>query len=148
MFTKSNKNGNGGKISETDIPASPSLLSSDLKTSGEIYSGGEVQIDGQHAGNVVAKTIILGSTANVVGDLFADSVVINGGLQGEVKGRSVSLGKTACVVGDILHQFIAIEKGAELEGHCRRTEHLEDDREAVKNKKSSTVSLVIRGKKP
>ena len=41
----------------------PSLLSSDLKTSGEIYSGGEVQIDGQHAGNVVAKTIILGSTA-------------------------------------------------------------------------------------
>ena len=82
-----------------------------------------------------------------VGDLFADLVVINGSLQGEVKGRSVSLGKTACVVGDILHQFIAIEKGAELEGHCRRTEHLEDDREVVKNKKSSTVSLVIRGKK-
>ena len=147
MFTKSNKNGNDGKISEADIPASPSLLSSDLQTSGEITSGGEVQIDGQHAGNVVAKTIILGSTANVVGDLFGDSVIINGSLQGEVKGRSVSLGKTASVVGDILHQFIAIEKGAELEGHCRRTEHLKENGEAVKNKKNSAVSLVVRAQK-
>ena len=147
MFTKNNKNGNDEKITEPDIPASPSLLSSDLKTSGEITSDGEVQIDGQHAGNVVAKTIILGSSANVEGDLFGDAVIINGSLRGQVKGRSVSLGKTACVVGDILHQFIAIEKGAELEGHCRRTEQLEDNGESVKNKKSSTVSLVIRGQK-
>jgi len=120
MFTKGNKENEKNKSPR--VPCPPSLLSMDFEVTGDVHSDGEVQIDGTIHGNITANKLIIGETANVIGEITAESVRIHGRVTGQVQANSVSLAKTAHILGDVLHSNIAIEQGAFLEGHCRRIE--------------------------
>ncbi|MEE9317712.1 MAG: polymer-forming cytoskeletal protein, partial [Rhodospirillales bacterium] len=98
----------------------PSIISADLKIVGDLNSNGEVQIDGAVDGDIRTKSLLVGETADIRGEIVADSVYVHGTINGLIKSRSVNLSKTAHVVGDILHEDLAIETGAFLEGHCKR----------------------------
>ena len=75
MFTKTNRNENEKpEVVLPKVPVAPSLLSSDLTIIGDLNSTGEVQIDGTFTGDIKVDTLILGATANVVGEVFANSV--------------------------------------------------------------------------
>ena len=125
MFSKDNKapsKKTGGQPTPPVKPAPPSLISHDLKVIGNLKSDGEVQIDGSVEGDVGSKTLLIGESAHIKGEVVADSVVVQGTVNGQIKARSVKLAKSAHVVGDIMHQDLSIETGAFLEGHCRRIE--------------------------
>ena len=141
MFTKTNKNEYvKSEVVLPKVPVAPSLLSSDLTIIGDLNSNGEVQIDGSFTGDIKVDTLILGATANVVGEVFANSVRIHGKITGQINAKSVSLAKTANVKGDILHEKLAIENGARLEGHCRRTEPTDDKIEG-----ENPITLLVKG---
>ena len=141
MFTKTNRNEHvKPEVELPKVPVAPSLLSSDLTIIGDLNSNGEVQIDGTFTGDIKVDTLILGATANVVGEVFANSVRIHGKITGQINAKSVSLAKTANVKGDILHEKLAIEHGAHLEGHCRRTEPTDDKREG-----ENPITLLVKG---
>jgi len=125
MFSKDNKTQGhkaGNQPTPPVKPAPPSLISRDLKVIGNLKSEGEVQIDGSVEGDVGSKTLLIGESAHIKGEVVADSVVVQGTVKGQIKARSVKLAKSAHVVGDIMHQDLSIETGAFLEGHCRRIE--------------------------
>ena len=134
MFTKTNRN--EPEVVLPKVPVAPSLLSPDLMIIGEINSNGEVQIDGTFTGDIKVDTLMLGATANVVGEVFANSVRIHGKITGQINAKSVSLAKTAKVKGDILHEKLAVEHGGRLEGHCRRTEPTDDE---------NPITLLVKG---
>ena len=141
MFTKTNKNEYiKPEVVLPKVPVAPSLLSPDLTIIGDLSSNGEVQIDGTFTGDIKVDTLILGATANVVGEVFANSVRIHGKITGQINAKSVSLAKTANVKGDILHEKLAIEHGARLEGHCRRTEPTDD-----KTEDENPITLLVKG---
>jgi cytoskeletal protein CcmA (bactofilin family) len=98
----------------------PSIVSSDMRVVGDISSQGEVHIDGTVEGDVRAKTVLIGESADIKGEVLAEQVQIHGRINGLIKSRSVHLARTAHVVGDILHESMSIENGAFLEGHCKR----------------------------
>ena len=102
-------------------PSPPSIISADLKIVGDLSGDGEIeiQIDGTVDGDIRAKSLLVGETAHIKGEIVADSVFVHGSISGQIKSRSVNLAKTAHVVGDILHEGLAIEAGAFLEGHCK-----------------------------
>ena len=120
MFIKGNKESEKNRLPK--VPCPPSLLSMDFDITGDIRSDGEVQIDGNVNGNIVAHQLIIGETAQINGEITAETVRIHGRVVGQVQANSVSLAKTAHILGDVLHGNIAIEQGAFLEGHCRRIE--------------------------
>lgn len=123
MFTKTKKvEPLKNEFESSKVPVAPSLLSVDLTIIGNLNSSGEVQIDGSFTGDIHVDALTLGETANVIGDVYANSVRIHGKITGQINAKSVSLAKSAHVKGDILHEKLAIEDGAYLEGHCRRTE--------------------------
>ena len=123
MFSKNNKTQNGGAQPQApQKPAPPSLISRDLKIVGDLKSDGEIQVDGSVDGDVRSKTLLIGESAHVKGEITADSVVVHGSVNGQIKAKSVKLAASAHMVGDILHEDLAIETGAFLEGHCRRME--------------------------
>ena len=117
MFSRSKKPPSTG----TPPPApAPSILSADMRVVGDISSQGEVQIDGTVEGDVRAKSVLVGESADIKGELLAEQIQIHGRINGLVKSRVVHLARTAHVVGDILHESMSIETGAFLEGHCKR----------------------------
>lgn len=137
MFTKGSKE-NGKEPVVPKVPSPPSLLSTDLKVIGNLHSDGEIQIDGIVEGDIHSDVLIVGETAQVFGEISADSVRVHGSVTGQISARSVSLAKTAHVLGDILHENLAIEQGAFLEGHCRRIE-------VNKKPVEGAINLLVKG---
>ncbi len=121
MFSKTRKPTGTVVESKPVVKSSPpSIISADLKIVGDLSSDGEIQIDGAVDGDIRTKSLLVGETAHIKGEIVADSVFVHGSINGLIKSRSVNLAKTAHVVGDILHEDLAIEAGAFLEGHCKR----------------------------
>jgi len=87
---------------------------------GDLHSDGEIQIDGGIEGDIRCMSLLIGETADIRGEIVADSVVVHGRLTGQIKAKAVNLAATAHVIGDILHEDLSIETGAFLEGHCKR----------------------------
>ncbi|MEE9544898.1 MAG: polymer-forming cytoskeletal protein [Rhodospirillales bacterium] len=124
MFSKTSKGAAetaSNKASEkSKKPVPPSIVSGDLHITGDLNSEGEIQIDGAIDGDTRCKTLLVGETAQVKGEICADFIRVYGTVHGQIKARNVHLYKTARVVGDILHEELSIETGAFLEGHCKR----------------------------
>ena len=142
MFSKKNKVKGSTSINqkqtETRKPAVPSVLSRDLVMTGDLNSDGEIQVDGKIVGDIKTKSLLVGQTANVKGEIIADEVRVNGTVDGQIKAQTVKLAKTAHVVGDILHVNLSIETGAFLEGLCKRML----DNEPADESDESKINLV------
>ena len=136
MFTKGTKEDEKNFVPK--VPSPPSLLSMGLTVTGNLHSDGEIQIDGRVEGGIHSDVLIVGETAQVNGEITAESVRVHGHVTGQIKATSVSLAKTAHVLGDILHGNLAIEQGAFLEGHCRRIE-------SDKKSGEGTINLLVKG---
>lgn len=126
MFSKVNKTGSATPMHENPRPSVkvgiPSIISADLRITGDLVCSGDVQIDGWVEGDIQSRNITIGEGATVQGGLQAESVRICGLVNGAVHADMVVLEKTSRVTGDILHKSLAIEQGAYLEGMCRRTD--------------------------
>ena len=112
-------------------PVPPSLVSSDVTIVGNLKSEGEIQIDGKIDGDIKTKTLEIGKTASIKGEIIADKVRVNGTVNGRIKARSVELFSSAHVVGDIMHEDLSIETGAFLEGHCMR--NVKEENSSIKS---------------
>jgi cytoskeletal protein CcmA (bactofilin family) len=137
MFSSSKSSTLQNKTKEplaSNKPAAPSILSSDLHVIGNLNSEGEIQVDGVVDGDIFTRSLMVGEAAVIKGEINADSLIVHGTVNGQIKARSVSLMKSAHVVGDILHEDLSIEKGAFLEGHCRRISMEQDKKEPGKAK--------------
>ena len=123
MFSKNNKS-NTSTDSNVNQPAAktrvPSIMASDLVVTGDIVSDGEVQIDGEVVGDIRSNVLLVGVSAKIKGEIFADTIRIHGNINGQIKAKTVHLAKTAHVVGDILHENLSVDEGAYIEGHITR----------------------------
>jgi cytoskeletal protein CcmA (bactofilin family) len=107
------------KLTISETP-SANLVQADTYITGNIYSGGNIRIDGVLKGDVscLGKTI-LGPTGRVEGNIITQ----NADLEGKVKGSVIvsellSLQATAEVTGNIISNKLAIEPGARFTGTC------------------------------
>ena len=124
MFSKRSKqapasnNGDGARSAlKTSVP---SIISADLRITGNLVCSGDVQVDGWIEGDIQSRNIVIGEGATVHGALQAESVRICGVVKGSIKADSVVLEKTANVTGDVLHKTLTVEEGAQIEGMCKR----------------------------
>ncbi len=100
----------------------PSIISGDLIITGNLLSGGELQVDGTIDGDVRASSLVIGELATVTGEIMAEEIIIHGRVIGCVRGLRVVLAANCHVEGEIFHESLAVEPGAFFEGNCRRSE--------------------------
>ncbi len=98
----------------------PSLISREMRITGDVASDSEIQVDGTIDGNVKAQLVIVGETAHIRGTIEAETARVSGTVTGQVHARKVEIVKTAKVVGDIVHESLAIEAGAFVTGNLKR----------------------------
>lgn len=98
-----------------------SVISADIRIVGDLEGEGELQIDGTVEGNIKSKTVTIGQSGVINGEIKADTVLIAGQFAGKIKSRVLTLTKTAHVDGNVAAQeSLAIEAGAHFEGQCLR----------------------------
>jgi cytoskeletal protein CcmA (bactofilin family) len=101
----------------------PSIIGEGLTITGNVASKGEIQVDGEIQGDIHCGSLLLGDTAQVVGGVIAEDIVVRGRVVGSIRGVRVTLQAPSHIEGDIIHQSLAIEQGAYFEGKSRRTDN-------------------------
>lgn len=130
MFSKASKttqttNKSGSQAAEKK--GGLSVINADLRVTGDLISESDVQVDGSVNGDIRTRTLTIGQSGEVRGEIVADKIRICGTVIGQVRAKDVSLSDTARMIGDILHESLSIEPGAHIEGHCRRIESAADE---------------------
>lgn len=136
MFTKKPEAGDsvtkmgerlGGETYGAKSPSAskmmPSIIGEGLTITGNVASKGEIQVDGEIQGDIHCGSLLLGDTAQVVGGIIAEDIVVRGRVVGSIRGVRVTLQAQSHIEGDIIHQSLAIEQGAYFEGKSRRTDN-------------------------
>ena len=101
----------------------PTVISADLAIKGTLRTERDVRLDGRVEGDVRVAGLVLCEQALVIGNVYADEVVIRGRVEGNIRAAKVQLTATAHVAGDIMHDCqLSIEPGAFFVGKCRRSE--------------------------
>lgn len=122
----------------------PSIVSANLRVTGDLESEGDIQIDGMVEGDVRSTTVTVGEHAVVSGSIEADTVHVAGTVKGQINGKMVELARSAKVTGDIVHESLSIEAGAFVQGLCRHVDNLK--RTSGADSKEPTVpNLVVGG---
>ena len=127
-------------------PAAPSILSVDLRITGDIVSDGEVHISGMVKGDVTAKKITIDEGGSVIGAIETESAHIAGALTGRLTAMTVTLATTARVVADITHVSLTIEQGAVFEGYSRRVDAIGQEEATLPLALPPNVTAIAGGK--
>jgi cytoskeletal protein CcmA (bactofilin family) len=126
MFSSDTKSGGGGAFSASGsaqpISSTPSIISADLRITGNLHSNGDIQIDGKIDGNLDSKSLTIGESAAVNGTISCGRLRVCGKVSGEIRATSVVLARSARVSADVAHKSLEIESGASLEGSVSHLE--------------------------
>ena len=101
---------------------SSSVIGSDLKVVGNMYSDGDIQVEGTVEGDIACAALTVGQYAQIKGSISAETLEILGSVRGKVKATSVELATTAKAACDIDYCVLSIQEGAVVDGICRRIE--------------------------
>jgi cytoskeletal protein CcmA (bactofilin family) len=94
------------------------LLGKDAEVRGSIKTHGSMRIDGSVIGELTStKTVTVGATGNVDGDISAENIIVAGRVKGSLtaKGR-IALESTARLEGDVHATRLSITEGANFRG--------------------------------
>ncbi|MFO1126297.1 MAG: polymer-forming cytoskeletal protein [Methylocystis sp.] len=120
MFSKTKANGRDELPSTSGKSGMPSIISADFRVTGNMTSDGEVQLDGAVEGNLKAKSVAVGDSGSVRGEVRADKVHVRGTITGPIHARTVEIAKSAKVTGDVFYESLTVETGAVIDGACKR----------------------------
>jgi cytoskeletal protein CcmA (bactofilin family) len=92
------------------------VIGKNIKLTGSIDSPDAVILHGQVTGDIICKTLEIGTDGKLVGNVKAETVIVSGNLKGNVKTTRLKLESSAFVNGEMTYQIIEVEEGAQLEG--------------------------------
>ena len=139
MFSRSSRK-SADDAEAQEKPAVPSILSKNLRITGNLETEGDIQLEGIVDGDVRSQLLTIGADAVVNGSVTADTVRVDGTVNGQISGRIVQLGKSAKVNGDIVHESLSVEAGAFVHGMCRNVEQERQRPDLFSGKPSLVVS--------
>ncbi|MBT5047302.1 MAG: polymer-forming cytoskeletal protein [Rhodospirillaceae bacterium] len=117
-------------------PVPPTIISADIRITGNVTSEGEVQVDGTVDGDVRGAKVSVGASGHIAGAVSADRILVRGKVNGQIRAQVVTLTRSSEVRGDVFHDTLSMEPGAKLEGHCRRLN-------AVDTEEGANINLVV-----
>ena len=112
---------------EQSSPEDVSILSSGIKIEGNIFSEGNIRIDGKVFGDVSTNgNLTLGENSDLKGEIKARNITINGKVEGRLAStEKLILEANSSVTGDISCKILIIQSGAQFNGSSRMGEEVE-----------------------
>src|SRR5262245_24618082 len=96
-----------------------SLIDRSANMIGDLWSEGDIQIDGHLCGNINCAQLLVGKDAVITGAVIAQEAVIRGKMTGLIRATRVLLQASARVGSEIIYQSLSVVEGASFEGFAR-----------------------------
>ena len=94
-----------------DTKTQHSIISIDLTVTGDIVTAGDLTVEGAVDGSITCRTLTLGGTPDIKGDVTAETVRVCGAFSGTIAASQVHLVKSAVMKGDIRYRTLTIDVG-------------------------------------
>jgi cytoskeletal protein CcmA (bactofilin family) len=111
---------NWGSSNSRDIPATEisTLLGKDAEIRGSMKTQGSIRVDGVIIGELTStKTVTIGATGSVDGNINAEDIIISGKVKGVLTARGrIALEASAQLDGDVNATRLSIADGAVFRG--------------------------------
>lgn len=119
MFANKKNDSTMAKQPEPDH-TSINLVGAGTTIKGEIFSNGDIRIDGSILGTVESKgKVIVGNTGVVEGDIICQNADFSGQIKARVEvAELLTLKASSKLFGEIITSKLAIEPGAVFTGSC------------------------------
>jgi len=118
----------------------PSIIGADVRLTGNLVTTGEIQFDGSIEGDLECGALTVGNSAQVSGNIKAETVTVHGKVSGTINAKRVKLEQSSKVIGDIVHQDISVASGAHIEGSLKRADSAPAAKPAAPNPASSKAA--------
>jgi cytoskeletal protein CcmA (bactofilin family) len=96
-----------------------SLIEASVTLTGDLWSEGDLEIDGHLCGNINCRQLIVGKNAAITGVIVAQEAVIRGKITGIIRAVRVLLQEGARVESEIIYRTLSVDEGASFEGLAR-----------------------------
>lgn len=93
-----------------------SIISNDMKITGEMTFKGKARVDGVIEGNVNGDHLVLSESGKVIGDLNLTTLICHGSVEGNVKAQQVTAHSSSSMRGNLVASSLTVESGAQLNG--------------------------------
>lgn len=96
-----------------------SILSHGVKIEGNLFSEGNVRIDGIIVGNVTVNgNLTIGDGSKIEGEVKARNITMSGRVDGKVNAlEKLRMEAKSVLKGDLVTKFLVIEEGAVFQGN-------------------------------
>ncbi|WP_053981426.1 bactofilin family protein [Marinagarivorans algicola] len=140
-----------GSKKTIDHGSNHTLISRGTRIVGDIHFAGELQIEGQVIGNVIAEgnndaRLVIADKGLVEGEVRAPSAVINGNVRGDVRStKHLELASKSVIQGNVYYKIIEMVKGSQVNGNLVHFDETADNTNKVesidvaKNKPASSA---------
>jgi cytoskeletal protein CcmA (bactofilin family) len=110
-----------GKEGTDQQGAVSSILSSEVKFTGDLDAKGSIRIDGEFEGKINSTdTVIVGRGGSVKGEIHAVHAVVSGTLEGNIfANKKVELESGSRLIGDVESMSLVIQDGVFFEGRSK-----------------------------
>ena len=128
-----------GSKKEIDHGSNHTLISRGTKVVGDIHFVGELQIEGQVIGNVIAEggndaRLVIHEKGLVEGEVRAPGAVINGNVRGDVRSTThLELASKAIIQGNVYYNIIEMVKGSQVNGNLVHFDEKADNAKKVEH---------------
>ena len=128
-----------GSKKDEDHSSNHTLISRGTKVDGDIHFVGELQIEGQVVGNVIAEggndaRLVIHEKGCVEGEVRAPAAVINGKVIGDVRStKHLELASKAIIQGTVYYNIIEMVKGSQVNGSLIHFDDKADNTKKVEN---------------
>jgi len=104
------------------------LIGKDCETKGDVYSKGNIRIDGKIEGNVESEeNVVMGENASIKGNVYGKHVTIGGKIIGDVCAKiKLEILNTGKIYGDIKTPKLIVAEGVIFEGNCEMEKIIEE----------------------
>ncbi len=140
FFGKNNTTQDDARLASKE--AISSILSQEMRITGEIFFKGKARIDGQVTGNVQGEHLVLSESGKIIGDVNVSSLVCHGTIEGNIDAKLVTALPTAAINGTLVSANLTVESGAFLNGEIKSSQ--QDN--LIAEKKSAGVNQVKKKK--
>lgn len=96
-----------------------SIISSGVKIEGNLFSEGNVRIDGMIVGNLsINGNLTIGESSHIQGEIKAKNITMGGKIEGKVTAaETLRMESKSMLRGDLFARTLVIEEGAIFDGH-------------------------------
>lgn len=122
--------------------AAINMIGAGTVITGDIYSKGDIRVDGNLKGSVITEgKVVLGREGVIEGDIECSSADISGTIKAKITvSKVLSLKDSAKLNGDIITNKLSIEPGAEFTGSCSMGAVIKDIKRVEKQEKQEKTA--------